>query len=350
MNRFEWVSPRTLDEARDAANATVPQVMAERASAKTALDRPAPTAVFKAGGTDLLDSMKEGICAPDKVVSILGLPGLNEIAFDKTKGLQLGALTRLAELEENEQIRMGYRALHEAAGHAATPQIRNMATLGGNLAQRPRCWYFRSSEYRCLKRGGDTCYALEGQNEIHAIFGNQTCAMVPATSVATALVALNATVRVASKNQPSGAPTDGKSVPLASLYIVPETDVTRETTLQPGELIVGVDVPVLPQGSKTAYYKQAAKESYDWALVDAAVNLTLEGDRIAAAVIVCGAVAPVPYRATAAERYLVGKTLDEATAREAGKLATEGATPLSKNKYKVPMLAAVVSKCLLNAA
>ena len=351
MKHFQLIKARSLPEARAQATATVPHVTARQgaraASAKTRHDvrDAAPATVLKAGGVDLLDLMKEGICAPAGVVSIKRLPGLSEIRTGADGTLRIGALVTLSGIEADGAIKKDYTALHEATLHAATPQVRNQATLGGNLAQRPRCWYFRSAEHPdCKKKGGSVCYALDGENEIHAIFNNSTCAMVPATSLSTALIALDARVEIVGEAR--GKQKATREVPLSDFFVAPEVDVTRETILRAGEVITAVVLPVLPKGARSYYLKQGAKESYDWALADVAVVAHVDGGRVSSARVVAGAVAPVPLRSEAAERALIGQPLGAASAKTAGEAIVEGATPLSKNKYKVPMLSAITRACV----
>ncbi len=334
MKKFTWVQPDNIDEAQRQINA----VTATIATGKTIQG----AAVIKAGGVDLLDLMKENIIAPAKIVSINALPGLGKIGFDEKSGLRIGALVKLSDLEENAEIKKHYAALHESVSHAATPQIRNMATLGGNLAQRPRCWYFRSEDHKCLKKGGTKCFAQEGQNQIHGIFNTEICPCVHSSSVSTALVAFGAQVEI------TGAKGKLRNVPLAEFFVSPQVDVTRENILERGEIITALTVPAPPKGQKSWYIKQAAKESYDWALADAAVVAQMSGDTIKDVKIVLGAAAPTPYRATAAEQLLRGQKVSEKLAVQVGTAAVEGATPLAHNAYKVPMFKAIVKECVLN--
>ena len=332
MKRFEYQAARSVKEASAHSNATVAELMTGQGKRDAA--------VIKAGGVDLLDLMKEGIAAPSRVVGIGGITGLDQLTYSKKDGLRIGALVTLADIEHHADVKEHYRALYEAVHHAATPQVRNMATLGGNLGQRPRCWYFRSNEHRCKKKGGDVCYAIEGQNEIHAIFDTGICPMVHASSVSTALMAFDGSVEI------QGADGELRLVPLTEFFIKPAVDVTRETVLQAKDVITAVVLPAPTKGTRSFYIKQAAKESYDWALADTAVVLEMKGDRCRKARVVLGAAAPVPLRAGAVEAYLTGKTITKDTALQAGTLATKGATPLSDNAYKVPMFQAIVADCI----
>ena len=314
----------------------------EAASVQDALREAANGAVIKAGGVDLLDRMKEGIDAPKRLVNIRHIRGLDQIAEDNG-GLSIGPLVTLTQLHTNETVRQRYTALAEAAEHSATPQIRNMATIGGNLLQRPRCWYFRSSDFHCLRKGGDKCFAQDGENEYHAIFDNQLCAIVHPSSLAIPLIAFGAHVELTS--------AQGKrNVAVEDLFVTPEQDVTREASVLPGELITAITVPAPGEGTKSAYYKQGEKESYDWPLAAVAVSLQMSGDNCQKANVILGFAAPTPLRAKGAEMKLSGATVSEQNARAAAKEALLGATPMSKNAFKLPIFEAVVRRTILRAA
>lgn len=320
MNNFEWTQPETV------------------ADAIAALDHAG--AMPLAGGVDLLDRLKEGLEAPSRLVSVRKLAGLGDIVVDGN-GARLGANVTLARLAADPALRASHPLIGDAAGHAATPQLRAMATLGGNLAQRPRCWYFRSEAFVCRKKGGTACFAHEGDNQMHAIFGNQLCAATHPSTVVTALIALGARVAIAGKR--------AREVELASFFVAPEVDLAREVDLAPGELITHVVVPPTPARVRTAYTKQVAKQSFDWPLVDVAVALAMDGRICRQATIVLGAVAPTPRRATAAERALTGVVVDVMAAEHAAHAAIAGATPLSGNDHKVPILEVVVARTILAA-
>lgn len=322
MNRFTFVDCATVDEALSQMNGD---------------------AVVKAGGIDLLDLMKDGVVAPPKLVSILNVQSLHSIE-SSDRGLHLGPLTTLSEIADHPDIQRRYGALSDAAGHAATPQVRNMATLGGNLMQRPRCWYFRSSDFDCRKKGGsDECHALQGENQYHAIVNNNTCAMVHPSSTAVPLLAMNAEVELTSK-------AGKRTVAMSDFYVTPEENLQRETAVKPGELITAIRVPTPAAGTRSAYQKYGEKESFDWPLADAGVVLEMDGKTCRKATIVLGVAAPTPIHATGAEAALRGKVIDEATAREAGKLAVANATPLSQNGYKVQLFQTAVYRTILLAA
>lgn len=324
MNAFEWSDAVSL------------------ADAVAQLGRPATVA--KAGGVDLLDRLKEGLDAPARLVNLRTIPGLDGLTDDPARGLRIGPLVTLARLEADPLVRTRYRALADAAGHAATPQIRNMATLGGNLAQRPRCWYFRSADYRCKKKGGDACFALDGENENHALFGNGTCAAIHPSTPATALVALGAKVAITG-------PKGERELPVEEFFTRPEQDVKRENVLAADDLISEIRIPAPTAQARSAYHKQGAKESFDWPLADVAVVLELDAGGVCQrASVVLGAAAPIPWRAKGAEAALVGKTISAEVAAQAAKAAVQGATPLSGNKYRVQIFETVVRRTVLAAA
>jgi xanthine dehydrogenase YagS FAD-binding subunit len=325
MQSFEWVDARSVEQAASLLAATTPQ-------------RPI---LAKAGGLDLLDLMKEGILAPAGLVNLKTISDLDEV--DTSNGLKLGALVTLARIDQDPQIRRHYVALSDAAGHAATPQVRNAATIGGNLLQRPRCWYFRHDHFHHV--GGDALARVrDGQNHFHAIFDNDRTAMVQASTPATALVAYDASVELVRR--------DGKArvVKLVEFFLPPAMNRTHDARIEPDEVLTRVIVPPLAAGTKAAYHKQTERDSYDWPICDVAVVLTMDGQTVRSASIVMGWVACTPLRASASERLLVGNALDEDLARQAARAAVAGATPLSKNGYKVPVLEAVVRRTILAAA
>jgi xanthine dehydrogenase YagS FAD-binding subunit len=299
-------------------------------------------AVVKAGGVDLLDRLKEGLEAPERLVNIRNIRGLDKIENGKS-GLTIGPLVTLTRLSEDRLVMGEYRALAEAAGRAATPQIRNMATVGGNLLQRPRCWYFRQEEFNCRRKGGERCFALDGENQYHAIFDNQLCAIVHPSALAVPLMAMNASVILTSQK-------GTREVELERFFVTPEKDIMRENVIGPDELITEVRVPPLEARTRSAYIKQGEKESFDWPVADAAVVLQMKGNVCAKASIVLGAAAPVPWRAVRAESSLAGKVINEQSAREAARLSLEGATPLAQNGYKLPVFETIVRRTILKAA
>jgi len=339
MNRFEWVAARGLAEAAGAGSVTVADAMRTRSG------RPDTEAVIlKAGGVDLLDLMKEGLLSPRRVVNLRAMPDLSAIIEEPGGVVRIGSMVTLARLAEHPLIRTRYRAVAEAAGQSASPQIRQMATIGGNLLQRPRCWYFRSLHHHCVRKGGEACFAFAGENEYHAIFGHNGCAIVHPSTAATALVAFDVRVELAGP--------DGRKrvVALEDFFLTPEQDIERENDLKPGEILTAVLLPPLKRGTRSAHLRQGELASFDWPLADVAVVLDLgAGSVCERASVVLGAAAPVPYRAKGAEKILAGKAINDGAARDAAHAALAGAMPLSRNAYKLPMFEALVRRALLSA-
>ena len=335
MDKFSWYEAKSVEDAVDKANATASDILGKKQNGSSV--------IFKAGGIDLLDLMKEGLVNPSTLVGVKTIPGLDQISFDETSGLKIGANVTLADLESNDEIKKKYLALHQAVAHAGTPQLRNSATLGGNLAQRTRCWYFRSIEHDCYRKGSGTCFAQNGENEFHAIMNNDTCASVHSSSVSTALMAFNAKVQITS--------SDGKSkeVGMEEFFVHPEADSKNETILQSGDLITGVIVPPVSDATKSYYIKYGTRESHDWAMADVAVVTEMSAGKCKRAEVVLGAAAPVPIKSADAAKKLVGKSISESVAKAAGKASMKGATPLAGNEYKVPVFEIIVKRAILKA-
>ena len=318
-------------------------VLADCTTENGALSQLNNGAVVKAGGVDLLDLMKNGVLTPPKLVNIRNISGMRGI-HETPQGLRLGALTTLSEITEHPLIQKHYAILSDACGHAATPHIRNMATLGGNLLQQNRCWYFRSDDFQCLKKGKDTCFAFDGLNQYHAIFDNGTCPSVAPSSAAVALLGLNASVELTSAKHTK------RVVAIKDFYVQPEMNPMTRTVIAPDELLTAVIVPKPAVGTRSAYQKYGDKQSFDWAIADAGVVLEMDGNICRRAAIVMGAASPVVRRSPKAEAMLTGKPITEQTARAAGKAAMEGATPLSMNGYKVQLFPVAIYRTVLLAA
>lgn len=342
MNQFGWISARTELEAASAASSTVADAM--RAALLPRDPEHATTAnVLKAGGIDLVDLLKEGLLAPDAVVDLRYVPGLADIR-EHERGLKIGAMATLAALAGNERVRRSYPILADAIQGAASPQIRNMATIGGNLLQRPRCWYLRSREHHCLRKGGGHCFALSGENRYHAIFDNRACAIVHPSTAATPLVALGASVRL------EDAAGTGRELRLEDFFVSTDRDLQHENDLRAHEVLTAITLPQPSPTSRSAYLRQGEKDSFDWPLADVAVILDLSPDGVCTkAAIVLGAAAPVPHRAANAERALVGSRIDAARAQQAAQAAIDAATPLSQNGYKVPLFEALIRRAIVKA-
>ena len=318
MNAFQWIDAKSVDEAVTLLSAD------ERGST-----------IAKAGGMDLLDLIKEGIVAPARIVNLQRIDALRGVQLDDAKGLRLGSLTTLAEIASNVAIRQRYPALAAAAAHAATPQVRNAATIGGNLLQRPRCWYFRNELFHAAREE-----AGREQSQYGAIFDNAKTIMMHASTPATALLAYDASVHVVGKAGRS------RTIALGDFLLPPDFDRNRDTTLGRDEVLTHISVPPLAASTRAAYHKQTERDSYDWPICDVAVVLTLADRKVAAARIVAGSVAPVPRRMTASEDILRGREIDEGVAAEAARVAVRGATPTEQNSYKVPILETVIRRTI----
>jgi xanthine dehydrogenase YagS FAD-binding subunit len=291
-----------------------------------------------AGGTDLLGCLRDGVFTVGKVVSLAGLDELRGIRATNDGGLRIGALTTLTEVAEDTTVRERYPGLAQGAASAASPQLRNQGTIGGNLCQRPRCWYFRG-EYHCLRKGGDRCYAVTGDNRYHCILGGQACYIVHPSDTAPALVALGARVRVVSRG-------GQRLVPLEEFFVPPARSIRRENVLGPDELLTEVLLPSLPAGTRSAYRKVRARGSWDFALAGVAVRATVSAGRVREARIVLSGVAPVPWRATEAEAALTGAGLDAGAIGRAADASVTGAQPLAHNGYKIPLVRGLVAETL----
>jgi len=308
MRNFAFGKAETISQAAAGAGLVAEAMLAPEGGARSQDVR-----VVKAGGIDLVDLMKEGLLAPSEVTSLSLIPGLDAIAPTPDGGLRVGAMVTLARFAADPAIRDRYPALADAAGESASPQIRAVATLGGNLLQRPRCWYFRAAEFRCLRKGGGHCYAISGENQYHAIFDNRFCAIVHPSTSASALVALGAEVEL------TDADGGTRRLALEDFFVGPDRDVQRENDLRANELLTAVLLPP-STGLRMKHLKLAQKESFDWPLADVAVVLDLAaGGACKRASIVLGAAAPTPWRARAAEAALTGKTIDAGLAAEAGR-------------------------------
>jgi xanthine dehydrogenase YagS FAD-binding subunit len=290
-----------------------------------------------AGGTDLLTLMKGDLAAPALLVDIKRAADLPSGIEAGPDGLRIGALATLADLETSPIVRAGAPALAEAAAVAATPQLRNMATIGGNLLQRPRCWYFRNRDVGCWLKGGDDCPARDGENQQHALFGGGPCYAVHPSDLVPALVALDAELSLRG-------PRGERTIPLAELFALPEEGRRSETRLGDDELIVSIRVPAA--AGRSTYLKAMDRAVWAFALVGVAAAVRVEAGRVAEVRVVLGGVAPIPWRAVAAEELLRGAEPSAELIGRAAEAALEGARPLAKNGYKVELGRALVRRAL----
>jgi xanthine dehydrogenase YagS FAD-binding subunit len=310
------------------------------------LDKNGTKAKVLAGGSDLVTGvMKDwvhgpGMPYPEVLIDITTIPELTGINVSGS-GLNIGAATTLTDIVESEDIQKTWPVLSEAAFSVASPLIRNFGTLGGNLNQRPRCWFLRGENFPCYKKGGDFCFAVTGDNTYHAIIGGELCYIVHPSDTATALLALNAKATIAG-------PSGQREVAFDDYFIGPREDVLRENILQANELMVSVQVPTPAANTKMAWTKLKDRQVYDFALTSVAVVATLEGGTWKEGRIVLGGVAPVPWRAEVVEQALVGKDIKSA-AQTAAALIRNEARPLSNNAYKVDIAVGLTERTVLQA-
>jgi len=317
MRNFEYLQPKTIEEA---------SVMLAKQNG---------AGLPYAGGTDALGLMKDNIIAPEQVVNLKRLPGMTTKKYTPKEGLRLGALVTVADLAADQTIAEAYPVLSEAANEVASPQLRNVGTVGGNICQRPRCWYFRSEEFDCLRKGGDLCYAADGQNKYHCIVGGGPCYIVHPSDLAVALLTLNASVNIFNGK-------DTRVIPLSKFFVLPETDYTIENILKPGEIITEIIVPDLPKGTKSGYLKMKERDVWDFAVVSVGAVLPPAGTKATDQMlgekrIALGGIAPIPWLA---ENFNKQLNVTKLSLDNIDKLISEmltDATPLAKNGYKVPL-------------
>lgn len=315
MKPFALARPATLAEARRLAREATPL----------------------AGGTDLLGLMKAGVAAPPRLVDLTGVGALRGLRRERGRGLRIGALVRLAELEEAKDAP---QVLREAASLAATPQLRATGTVGGNLLQRNRCWYFRDEAFPCWLKGGARCFARHGENRYHSILGVEACVAAAPSDLAPALIALDARAALVG-------PRASRTVAVADLYQAPREGVRDEHTLRPAEIVTEVRVPEASLARRGVYLKQMERKTWAFALVSVAAAARVHGGQVTDVRLVLGGVAPLPWRAREAERVAEGTALDERVAAAAGEAAVAGAQPLEHNAYKIVLARELVRRALL---
>ena len=295
-----------------------------------------------AGGSDLLGQLKEDSASYDRLVSLAGIHGL--AAIEETDAhVTIGAMVTVETLVEHRFRNRSYAILTEAAQGVATPEIRNVGTVGGNLCQRPRCWYYRNPLFHCLKKGGPTCPAVDGYNKYLAILGADQCYIVHPSDLAPPLAALGASVEIFGPRGP-------RWLPLAEFFVGPERDLRRENVLAGDEIMRAVRVPAPPAGWRGTYNKARERSAGDFPIVSAAVGFALADGVARHARIVLGAVAPVPWRVPAAEAVIEGQPVTPERAAEAAEAALAGAQPMSGNAYKLDIAKALMIRCILIAA
>jgi xanthine dehydrogenase YagS FAD-binding subunit len=294
------------------------------------------------GGSEYLQLMKVRVATPDYIVNLKTIPGLSYIKED-AGGFRIGALTTLSELEEHKGVQEKLLFLSQAAGEAASPQIRNAGTVAGNLCQRPFCWYFRSASHVCLRKGGEICYSVSGDNRYHAILGGGPSYIVHPSDLAPALVALDARIKLAG-------PAGEKTIPLEKFFVTPQVNARRENILGPADIVTEIQVPHPKAGSKGFYYKARERQAWDHAIVSVAAVVQSAGGAVREARVVLGGVAPIPWRVPKAEEFLRGKTIDDGAAQKAAEIALDGARPMKDNVYKIDLAKNLVRRALVASA
>jgi xanthine dehydrogenase YagS FAD-binding subunit len=291
----------------------------------------------QAGGTDLLGCLRDRVFDASMLVSLNNIKELRGIAVTGN-GVRIGALTTITEITTSPIIRDKYPALAQAASEVASPQLRNQGTIGGNLCQKPRCWYYRG-EFLCLRKGGETCFAITGENQYHCILGGDGCYIVHPSDTAPALIALDAKLQIARSN-------GTRTVAVEEFFMFPGKDPKRETTLEPGEIVTEILLPEPSKGLRSSYRKVRARRSWDFALASVALALTMSGGRVASARVVLGGAAPVPWRAREAEEVITAKQIDGATSARAAEAAISKAQPLDQNNYKLSLFRGLIEEQL----
>jgi len=324
MRAFEYVSPNS------------------RAQAVSLLGTAWGNTEILAGGTDLLALMKDDVVTPKRLVNIKDIKDLRGVS-SSAQGLRIGALTTLGDLAENASVKKNYPAFAESLVEAASPQIRNMATIGGNLCQRPRCWYFRSGLGLLPKDESGKELVAEGENRYHAILGNDGPAkFVSPSTIVPILIAYGAKIRLEG-------PKGKREFPLEKFFVIPKSENEREHDLRPNEIVTEVVIPPA-SGVKAAHYEIRQKEAFDWPLAVAAVTLKMSGSNAQSARVVMGYVAPAPWPSAEGEQALAGQPINEGTAQKAAEAAVKNAKPLSHNAYKVQLARVAVKRAILKAA
>ena len=316
MNAFQYVNARTIGSAQELA---------------------ADHGAYLSGGVDLLGQMKEYLVEPKLVVNVKTIPNLSRIEPGNDKWT-IGANVTIAQIEDHAEINKTFPGLHLAAHHVASQQIRNVATLGGNLAQHSRCWYYRHRDVKCLKKHGDTCYARHSEHRYHSIFSGNTCISPVVSNMSVILAALDARVTVQRDSKPV-------LMSIAELYAKAWENEFAHNSLGPTDLITSVEIPT--NRTRSAYLQVSEKHEFDWALVSCAAAADLKGGKLTNARVALGAISNVPHQVEAANQFLEGKTLDEAVANEAADRILKGAQPLEQNAYKVPIAHALIRRALL---
>jgi len=322
MQTFKYVQPKSLTDAAGIS------------------EKEEDAAVLFAGGTDVLGLLKNDIISPSKVINLKSIPGLDKIEHTDGAGLKIGALTTVNDIAEHPVIMEKFTALSEAAKEVASPQLRNVGTIGGNICQRPRCWYYRE-DFDCIRKGGDICYAIGGENKYHCVIGGGPCYIVHPSDIAVALVALNAEFTI----------TNGKdliNVSADKFFVLPEQNSLQENILKPGEILTEIFIPDLSSSSSSRYIKFTERNVWDFAIVSVAATVNKSGNKINSAKIVFGGVAPIPWIDENLNSLLIGMELSDNSIEAAAANTLEEAEPMEKNDYKIPLARNLVKKVLID--
>lgn len=323
MNKFNYLQPKSLEEA------------SKFLKVKT------QTSLPFAGGTDVLGLIKNSIISPQNVVNLKQLKNLNTINYVQGKELHIGALTTLAEISEHTVIKEKFTVLSQAAHEVASPQFRNIATIGGNICQRPRCMFYRKDNINCLRKGGDICFAFNGHNKYHCITGGGPCYMVHPSDTAVALLALNAMVSIYSGGK-------SKIIPIKDFFVLPEIDYTKENILKQGEILEKIIIPLLPEGSKSGYVKFKEREVWDFAIVSVAAVITKKQSVLDTVKLAFGGIAPVPWNDRAIDDLFKGTQAAEGALAAAADKMFPKADILEMNGYKIPLVRNLTKRLLLS--
>lgn len=322
MKRFEYIQPEKLSEA------------------SLALGKNWEEALPYAGGTDLYGMLKHELVQPDKIVNLKKLPGMDKIEYSQKSGLKIGALVKINQLVKQDVIQEKYPVLHQAAAEVASPQLRNVGTIGGNLCQRPRCWYFRS-EFQCLRKSGDICYAVDGENKYHCIIGGGPCFIVHPSDTAVALLALDAQLTVENSKT-------SKTFPMKDFFVLPEKNILRENILNSGDIITSVIVPSLPKNTSSAYIKVKERGAWDFAIVSIAAVIQNSGTMIQSGKIAFGGVAPIPWLDEKLSSRLKNLPVSKQNLRLLQDDVLTDADPLAQNSYKHTLAKNLTTRILEN--
>jgi xanthine dehydrogenase YagS FAD-binding subunit len=322
MQTFKYVQPKSLSDAAGIS------------------EKEEEAAVLFAGGTDVLGLIKNDIISPSEVINLKSIPGLDKIGYTNGTGLKIGVLTTISEIAEHPLIRQKFTVLSEAAKTVASPQLRNVGTIGGNICQRPRCWYYRG-DFDCIRKGGDFCYAVGTENKYHCIVGGGPCYIVHPSDIAVALVALNAEFTIFSGN-------NSKKVLANKFFVLPVQDELHENILRPGEIITEIFIPDLPANGRSRYIKFAERQVWDFSVVSVAVVLNIIGSKIKTAEIVFGGVAPKPWNDENLTLSLQAMNLFDESIEEVVNKAFTDAEQMDKNEYKILLARNLVKKAFKN--